>query len=242
MPGDELAAELLTAVLDADPVDGSLFGFPGYDDSCPTSAGRPRRAHARSSKSIATRAEQAPDDGLAETELQTLDFVRCLARGMAGAAQCPSSSSPSATRSPLRSATCWPRCRRSARHRGAARGLPGAVARPPGHARHGGATPRGRRAAGPDRGGPARRGRHRAARPHDRRTPPWVPCSGPTRARLRRAVSVAIDDHARPALAAYRDALRTTVLPPPATTSTRASASSPTARRCTGPWPGCTRP
>ena len=50
---------------------------------------RGRAEHARTLASIAKRAEQAPDDGIDETDLQTLDFVRCLARGMADAAAVP---------------------------------------------------------------------------------------------------------------------------------------------------------
>src|ERR1700735_1880924 len=89
MRGDELADELLHAVLTADPLEGSLFGFPGYDELLPDFNPQAEREHARTLESIATRAEQVPEDGLAETELQTLDFVRCLARGMAGAATVP---------------------------------------------------------------------------------------------------------------------------------------------------------
>jgi uncharacterized protein (DUF885 family) len=87
--GDDLAAELLQAVLSAEPLDGSLFGFPGFDDRLPDFSREAGAEHARLLESIATRAEQTPEDGLAETELQTLDFVRCLARGMAGAANVP---------------------------------------------------------------------------------------------------------------------------------------------------------
>ena len=86
MPGDELAAELLTSVLDADPLAGSLYGISGYDSNLPDFSRESQSGHARKLASIAERAEQAPDAGLEETELQTLDFVRCLARGMAGAA------------------------------------------------------------------------------------------------------------------------------------------------------------
>ena len=89
MRGDELADELSHAVLTADPLEGSLFAFPGYDELLPDFGRQAEREHARTLESIATRAEQAPEDGLAETELQTLDFVRCLARGMAGAATVP---------------------------------------------------------------------------------------------------------------------------------------------------------
>ena len=89
MPGDDLAAELLTAVLDADPLSGSLYGFPGYDALLPDFRKATEVAHARLLSSIADRAEQTPDDGLAEAELQTLDFVRCMARSLADAAAVP---------------------------------------------------------------------------------------------------------------------------------------------------------
>jgi len=89
MPGDELAAELLTSVLDADPLAGSLYGFSGYDSNLPDFSRESQGEHARTLASIATRAEQEPDAGLKEAELQTLDFVRCLARGMADAAAVP---------------------------------------------------------------------------------------------------------------------------------------------------------
>ena len=89
MSGDELAAELLEAVLTASPLDGSLFGFPGFDESLPDFSQEAEVRQARLLDSIATRAEQAPEDGLGESERQTLDFVRCLARGMAGAATVP---------------------------------------------------------------------------------------------------------------------------------------------------------
>jgi uncharacterized protein (DUF885 family) len=89
MSPDELAAELLTAELRADPLNGSLYGFPGYDDLLPDFGVAAETEHARTVTSIAERAEQMPDDGLSETELQTLDFVRYLARGMAGAAAVP---------------------------------------------------------------------------------------------------------------------------------------------------------
>jgi uncharacterized protein (DUF885 family) len=87
--GDDLAAELLTAVLDAEPLAGSLYGFPGYDALLPDFRLEAQAAHAAQLSSIAERAEQASDDGLEETALQTLDFVRCMARGMADAAAVP---------------------------------------------------------------------------------------------------------------------------------------------------------
>jgi uncharacterized protein (DUF885 family) len=89
MPGDDLAAELLTAVLHAEPLTGSLLGFPGYDSLLPDFSQEAEAAHARKLSSIAERAEQTPDEGLEETELQTLDFVRCMARNMAVAAAVP---------------------------------------------------------------------------------------------------------------------------------------------------------
>jgi uncharacterized protein (DUF885 family) len=89
MLGDDLAAELLTAVLDAEPLAGSLYGFPGYDALLPDFSQEAQAAHAWQLSSIAERAEQASDDGLEETALQTLDFVRCMARSMADAAAVP---------------------------------------------------------------------------------------------------------------------------------------------------------
>src|SRR5271156_1913941 len=68
---------------------GSLYGFSGYDAHLPDFSGESQSGHARQLASIAARAEQAPDAGLEETEMQTLDFVRCLARGMADAAAVP---------------------------------------------------------------------------------------------------------------------------------------------------------
>ena len=89
MSADDLAAELLTTVLEADPLTGSLYGFPGYDDLLPDYGVDAEREYARALASVAQRAEQLPDTGLSETEVQTLDFVRHLARGMADAAAIP---------------------------------------------------------------------------------------------------------------------------------------------------------
>jgi uncharacterized protein (DUF885 family) len=86
---DDLAAELLAAVLDADPLSGSLYGFPGYDQRLPDFGAEAEAELARGMASVATRAEGAGETGLAETDLQTLDFVRCMARGMADAATVP---------------------------------------------------------------------------------------------------------------------------------------------------------
>jgi uncharacterized protein (DUF885 family) len=89
MSADDLAAELLTAVFDADPLAGSLYGFPGYDDLLPDFSVAAETEQASALASIAARAEEMPEDDLEESELQTLDFVRYLARGMAGAAAVP---------------------------------------------------------------------------------------------------------------------------------------------------------
>jgi uncharacterized protein (DUF885 family) len=86
---NDLAAELLTAVLDTDPLSGSLYGFPGYDELLPDFGAEAEAALARTLASVAVRAEQADGAGLDETDLQTLDFVRCMARGMADAAAVP---------------------------------------------------------------------------------------------------------------------------------------------------------
>src|SRR5271165_3685053 len=86
MSADDLAAELLTAALDADPLAGSLYGFPGYDDRLPDFGAAAEDESARVLASVADRAERSSEEGLGETELQTLDFVRHLGRNMAGAA------------------------------------------------------------------------------------------------------------------------------------------------------------
>src|SRR5580700_4196993 len=89
MPADELAAELLSAVFDADPLSASMYGFPGYDDRLPDLSDEAEARVASSLATIAQHAEAHTDHGLAETERQTLDFVRVLARGMADAARVP---------------------------------------------------------------------------------------------------------------------------------------------------------
>jgi uncharacterized protein (DUF885 family) len=80
---------LLAAVFDADPLAASLYGFPGYDDRLPDFSGEAEAAQAAALASVAARAEEMPEEGLGETELQTLDFVRCMARAMADAATVP---------------------------------------------------------------------------------------------------------------------------------------------------------
>ncbi len=89
MSADDLAAELLETVLAADPLTGSLFGFPGYDDLLPDFGLEAEREDARRLRAVAERAERMPDRDLHEAERQTLDFVRCLARNMADAAAVP---------------------------------------------------------------------------------------------------------------------------------------------------------
>lgn len=89
MSADDLAAELLTVVFDADPLSGSMYGFPGYDELLPDLSAVAEERVASELESVAQRAEDHFDQGLAEPEHQTLDFVRVLARGMAGAARVP---------------------------------------------------------------------------------------------------------------------------------------------------------
>ncbi len=86
---DELAAELLSTVFEADPLSGSLYGFPGYDDRLPDFGADAERQQAGQLASIAERAESRPEAGLGEAEHQTLDFVRFMGRNMAGAARVP---------------------------------------------------------------------------------------------------------------------------------------------------------
>ena len=89
MAAEELAAELLTATLDAEPLTGSIYGFPGYDDLLPDFSEEAEADQVRRLGSIAGRAEQESRSGLGEFEQQTLDFVRHLGRGMADAAAIP---------------------------------------------------------------------------------------------------------------------------------------------------------
>jgi uncharacterized protein (DUF885 family) len=83
---DDLAAELLETTLDADPLAGSLYGFPGYEAQLPDLSAEGERSVADRLSSIARRSAEVPVEGLEETEHQTLDFVRELSIGMAGAA------------------------------------------------------------------------------------------------------------------------------------------------------------
>ena len=89
MSADDLSAELLSSAFDADPLAGSLYGFSGYDNLLPDLGTEAQAAHARALESIARRSAEAATDGLEESEFQTLDFVRCMARGMADAATVP---------------------------------------------------------------------------------------------------------------------------------------------------------
>ena len=90
MPGDELAAELLTRSSTPTPWPGRCTACPGYDAL--SARLRPRvRVRPRTGARVRSppAPKQTPEAGLEETELQTLDFVRCMARGMADAATVP---------------------------------------------------------------------------------------------------------------------------------------------------------
>jgi uncharacterized protein (DUF885 family) len=89
MGTEELANELLTVTFDAEPLSASMYGFPGYDDLLPDFSEAAQSDLARRLGTIAERAEQESRSGLGEVELQTLDFVRHLGRGMADAAPVP---------------------------------------------------------------------------------------------------------------------------------------------------------
>ena len=89
MGTEDLAAELLSITFDAEPLAASMYGVPGYDHLLPDFSEEAQTDQARRLGSIAERAEGEPRLGLAETELQTLDFVRHLSRGMADAAPVP---------------------------------------------------------------------------------------------------------------------------------------------------------
>jgi uncharacterized protein (DUF885 family) len=214
MPGDDLAAELLTTALNADPLAASLYGFSGYDALLPDFSQATETERARALDSIATRAEQAPESGLDETELQTLDFVRCLARGMAGAAAVPvveytvSDTFAAPVGAVLMS---LPKLSLDSEERRNGyltrlRGLSDMLA-----------TVAQRHEEG------ARQGRTAVARLVEAAIAQLdLMIEDPTVGGMVRtdpdpsftaAVSAAVDDHARAALSAYRDALRSTVLP-----------------------------
>jgi len=89
MGAEDLATELLSTTLDAEPLAGSMYGFPGYDDRLPDFSEAAQSDLSERLASIARRAEEESAEGLGEVESQTLDFVRHLARGMADAAPVP---------------------------------------------------------------------------------------------------------------------------------------------------------
>ncbi|HEX4434363.1 MAG TPA: DUF885 domain-containing protein [Acidimicrobiales bacterium] len=214
MPGDDLAAELLAAVCDADPLSGSLFGLPGYDALLPDFSEESEADHARTLASIATRAEQSTETGRDETERQTLDFVRCLARGMADAAAVPiieftiSDTFAAPVGSVFASLPKVPvdTDERREGYLERLRGLPGMLD-----------TVVQRHADG------ARQGRTAVARLAEAAIAQLtLMIEDPTAGAMARtdsdadfasAAAVVIEEHTRPALAAYRDALRTSVLP-----------------------------
>ena len=214
MLGDELAAELLAAELQSNPMTGSLYGFSGYDTLLPDFSGESQSGHTRQLASIAARAEQAPDAGLAESDVQTLDFVRCLARGMADAAAVPvveftiSDTFAAPVGEVLSSLPKIPLDTEERREAYLTRlcGLSGMLE-----------TVTQRHQEG------ARAGRTAVARLVEAAiTQLDLMIQDPTAGAMLRtdagtafsaAVSHAVDAHARPALAGYRDALRTSVLP-----------------------------
>ena len=245
MSADDLAAELLTAALDADPLAGSLYGFPGYDNLLPDFGTEAEAAQARTLESIAQRSAETTTDGLEESELQTLDFVRCMARGMADAATVPAHRVHH-----LRHVRCagGRRLQRiaeaAARHRRTARGLPHPDAPHAVAARDRRAAPPRRRSRRPDCSGPAGRIRHRPARrvarrPRARRDRPTRPRGRDVRSVARRRWSQKSSVLPSAPIATH---CATTFFPTLATTNTPASASSPVAIRCTGSSPGCTPP
>ena len=193
---------------------GSLFGFSGYDAHLPDFSRESQSVHAHQLASIAARAEQAPDAGLAETDVQTLDFVRCLARGMADAADVPiieftiSDTFAAPVGEVLSSLPKIPLDTEERREGYLARlsGLSGMLE-----------TVAQRHQEG------ARAGRTAVARLVEAAiTQLDLMIEDPTAGAMLRtdtdaafsaAVSDAVDAHARPALAGYRDALRSSVLP-----------------------------
>ncbi len=214
MIGDELADEMLTSALRADPFSGSLLGFPGYDHLLPDFTGEAEEEYARTLSSVARRAEQAPDQGIDEPDLQTLDFVRCLARGMADFAAVPvveftiSDTFAAPVGNVLSSLPKLPldTDERKEGYLTRLRGLPGMLA-----------TVAQRHEEG------AQAGRTTVARLVESAIAQLdLLMEDPTVGGIVRddadgtfsgVLAATVDEHARPALAAYRDALRTSVLP-----------------------------
>jgi uncharacterized protein (DUF885 family) len=89
MTPDDLASELLETTLDADPLAGSLYGFPGYDARLPDFSKASELAQGTRLAALAEQAAQLDETGVNEVQLQTLDFVRRMAANMAGAATVP---------------------------------------------------------------------------------------------------------------------------------------------------------
>ena len=215
MSPDDLAAELLDAVLEADPLTGSLYGLAGYDDRLPDFGREAEQRFASVVASIADRAEALPDDGLGETDRQSLDFVRHLARAMAGAAEVPAVEFTicDTFAAPVGAVlTMLPKVpldteRRRDDYLTRLTGLGPMLATAAGRHRDG--TAAGRTAV-------ARLVRSAIAQIDLMLTDPVV--GGLTRpdqdgAAFREAVGSVVDDQVRPALTAYRDALRDDVLP-----------------------------
>jgi uncharacterized protein (DUF885 family) len=215
MSVDDLAAALLSTVFDADPLSGSMYGFPGYDDRLPDLTADAEEQVATALATVARQAEDHPDQGLAETEHQTLDFVRVLARGMAGAARVPLTEFTICDTfvAPVPGVlTTLPKLPldTDARREGyldRLRGLPALLV-----------------AAGDRHTSGARAGRTAVARLVESAVAqldlligdPDLGGVGRTDVEddhFRRSVAEAIDDDVRPALAGYRDTLRTDILP-----------------------------
>jgi uncharacterized protein (DUF885 family) len=215
MSADDLAAALLSTVFDADPLSGSMYGFPGYDDRLPDLSADAEEHIAAALAAVARQAEDHTDRGLTETEHQTLDFVRVLARGMAEAARVPLTEFTICDTfvAPVPGVlTTLPKLPLDTEERRQGyldrlRGMPALLAAA--GERHRSGTRAGRTAvarlvesavaqldllmADPDLGGVAR-----ADSEDDH---------------FRRSVAETIEDDMRPALAAYRDTLRTDILP-----------------------------
>lgn len=89
MPVDDLAGRLLDTFLDANPLDASLLGIPGYDDSLPDVSDAAEARTAAMLRDVAADAVGEDRDGLDETGRQTLDFVLHTATALGDAAEVP---------------------------------------------------------------------------------------------------------------------------------------------------------
>ncbi len=244
MTPDDLAAELLETTLDSDPLAGSLYGFPGYDERLPDFSKVSELEQTTRLAALAEQAAQSDEAGLNEVQLQTLDFVRRMAANMAGAATVPlveftvSDTFVDPVNSVL---TMLPKLALDTKERqegyeARLRALPGMLATVADRHREG--TAAGRTAV--------RRLVESAMVQLEMlaadETAGGMDFHDHEDAAFAKRLAVEIDENVRPALTSYREGLATDVLPRRAMTSILGSATSQGATPCTPSWSSCTHP